>query len=266
VYHFQAAKDAYLTVLHVDTNGNGTLLLPSGLGSDNRLRAGVERTFPGELDDLALNASGPQGAEAVYVIAAKQAISPEQLGVKISPGELKSLDATATLALAERLRDVVGGLPGGSVAIARIDQEVTAKVEHTAERITRSIHRQKVESPLLNPEIPFHLGFEFNSSRLAPDAKAQLDELGKAMKASPDQFAKIRLKGHTCDIGTDEANLKLSQDRAEAAKRYLVSAWGIPPTAVTTTGLGESDPATPGTSEAARADNRRVVLEVVLEP
>jgi len=263
-YHFQAAKDAYLTVLYVDTEGNGTLLFPNGLGSDNRLRAGVERTFPGELEDLALNASGPQGAEAVYVIAAKRAISAEELGVEVSPGEMESLDGKATLALAQRLQDLVGGMPGGSVAVARIDQQITAKLEYTAEKITRSIHRQKVESPTLNPELPFHLGFEYGSSKLAPDAKMLLDQLGMAMQAAPDEFAKIKFQGHTCDIGTEEANLKLSSDRAEAAKRYLVSNWGIAPSAVTTTGLGESDPSNPGTSEAARMGNRRVVLEVEL--
>ena len=85
------------------------------------------------------------------------------------------------------------------------------------------------------------------------------------MKASPDQFAEIKLKGHTCDIGPDEVNIQLSRTRAEAAKNYLVSAWGIAPSTVTTMGLGESDPATPGTTDAARADNRRVVLEVVLK-
>jgi len=266
VYHFQAEKDAYLTVLYVDTEGNGTLLIPSGIGSDNRLRAGVERAFPGEREDLALSATGPQGAEAVYVIAAKREISPAELGVSVSPGQVKSLDGAATLALAQRLRDVVGGMPGGSVAIARIDQQITARVEHTAEKITRSIHRQKADDPLVNPEIPFHLGFEYDSSRLAPDAKAQLDELGKAMKASPEQFDKIKLEGHTCDIGTAEHNLQLSSDRAEAAKNYLVNNWEIAPSSVTAVGLGESDPATPGTSEAARRDNRRVVLEVMTAP
>jgi outer membrane protein OmpA-like peptidoglycan-associated protein len=266
VYHFQAEKDAYLTVLYVDTEGSGTLLFPSGIGSDNRLRAGVERTFPGELEDLSLSATGPQGAEAVYVIAAKREISPAELGVSVSPGQMESLDEAATLAFAQRLRDVVGGMPAGSVAIARIDQQITARVEHTAEKITRSIHRQKAEDPLVNPEIPFHLGFEYGSSALAPDAKVQLDELGKAMKASPEQFQQIKLEGHTCDIGTEEHNRQLSRDRAEAAKSYLVNNWEIAPSTVTAVGLGESEPATPGTSDAARRDNRRVVLEVMTAP
>jgi outer membrane protein OmpA-like peptidoglycan-associated protein len=45
-----------------------------------------------------------------------------------------------------------------------------------------------------------------------------------------------------------------------------VNNWEIAPSSVTAVGLGESDPATPGTSEAARRDNRRVVLEVMTAP
>ena len=100
-YHFQADQDAYLTVLHVDTLGQGTLLFPSGLETGNQLQAGVKRTFPGQREGFDLNATEPQGAENVYVIAAKHAITPEELGISIAPDEMKSLDESATMRFAK---------------------------------------------------------------------------------------------------------------------------------------------------------------------
>ncbi len=258
-YHFQADQDAYLTVLHVDTLGQGTLLFPSGLETGNQLQAGVKRTFPGQREGFDLNATEPQGAENVYVIAAKHAITPEELGISIAPDEMKSLDESATMRFAKQLKSVVSGRPAGSVAVARIDQQI---VEYTAGTLTRSIRRQKIEAPHKQPEIPLHLSFELDSSELGPAAKSQLDALGKAMRDSPGLYNQIELDGHTCDLGPDEFNLQLSRDRAGAAKQYLISNFGVSPSSVATKGLGESQPASSGTSESARKDNRRVVLKV----
>jgi outer membrane protein OmpA-like peptidoglycan-associated protein len=71
----------------------------------------------------------------------------------------------------------------------------------------------------------------------------------------------ISVNGHTDDVGTDAYNQTLSRRRAEAVRDYLVKA-GLPAGILSVTGHGKSLPLVPGSSEAARAKNRRVELGI----
>ncbi len=67
----------------------------------------------------------------------------------------------------------------------------------------------------------------------------------------------LKLAGHTDNIGSDAANLKLSKDRAEAVKAYLVN-HGANPSRIEATGYGKSQPITSNKTAAGRQKNRRV--------
>jgi hypothetical protein len=74
----------------------------------------------------------------------------------------------------------------------------------------------------------------------------------------------------TCDlngghIGSDEYNLKLSQQRANAVRDYLLEQ-GVPSSTVTAMGLGKADPVAANTTETGRPRNRRVEMVVSGEP
>jgi outer membrane protein OmpA-like peptidoglycan-associated protein len=69
------------------------------------------------------------------------------------------------------------------------------------------------------------------------------------------------VNGHTDDVGSVEYNQKLSERRAQAVRDYLVEA-GLSPDILSVTGHGKSLPLVRGTSEAARAKNRRVELAI----
>ena len=73
---------------------------------------------------------------------------------------------------------------------------------------------------------------------------------------------RIQVFGHTDDVGTVEHNQGLSERRARAVRDYLVGA-GLAPTIITTKGFGKSKPLVPGTSDAARARNRRVEIGII---
>ena len=71
------------------------------------------------------------------------------------------------------------------------------------------------------------------------------------------------LAGHTDDQGDTEYNLDLSLRRAEAARQYLISEYGVEAERLEASGLGSAEPrSTDGTPEARRM-NRRVVLEML---
>ena len=71
----------------------------------------------------------------------------------------------------------------------------------------------------------------------------------------------VSVNGYTDDVGSDEYNQKLSERRAQAVRDYLVEA-GIPAEILSVTGHGKSLPLVKGTSEEARAKNRRVELGI----
>ena len=67
---------------------------------------------------------------------------------------------------------------------------------------------------------------------------------------------------HLLDVGTGEYNQTLSERRAEAVRDYLVEA-GVSEGILSVTGHGKTRPLVPGTSDEARAKNRRVELGIV---
>ena len=96
--------------------------------------------------------------------------------------------------------------------------------------------------------------FEFDKSRLLPEAKAILRVKAEWLKANPE--AQVIIEGHCDERGTNEYNLALGDRRAQSAKTYLVDL-GIAPERLTCISYGEERPLDPGHNEAAWAKNRR---------
>jgi OOP family OmpA-OmpF porin len=103
--------------------------------------------------------------------------------------------------------------------------------------------------------------FEFNKTRLSPNAGAVLDAVVKAFIGQPS--LRVEIGGHTDSIGSDQYNLKLSQGRADAVRNYLVGA-GARPEQITAVGYGESRLLiNPEKNDDDRELNRRVEFKVV---
>src|SRR5262245_52192077 len=105
-----------------------------------------------------------------------------------------------------------------------------------------------------------HLKFEFDKADLRPEDRELLARIAGIIMTSHDYT--ISVNGHTDDVGTDAYNQKLSERRAQAVRDYLVKA-GLSPDIMTVEGHGKSLPLVKGTSDAARAKNRRVELGLV---
>jgi outer membrane protein OmpA-like peptidoglycan-associated protein len=101
--------------------------------------------------------------------------------------------------------------------------------------------------------------FDFNKSTLTAQAKTNLDKLVKVFTDYPD--TNIVIYGYTDNKGAVDYNLKLSQDRANAVKSYLVKK-GLVSTRFTTTGMGIADPIETNDTDAGRSKNRRVEFAI----
>jgi hypothetical protein len=101
--------------------------------------------------------------------------------------------------------------------------------------------------------------FDFNKYSLKPDAREKLAKISGILLAHPD--LKVQVEGYTDSIGSEEYNQKLSEERADAVRSYLVSQ-SVNQSGVSAEGLGKSDPIADNSTSAGRAKNRRVELVV----
>lgn len=98
--------------------------------------------------------------------------------------------------------------------------------------------------------------FDFGKATIKPQSDDLLSEIASLILAKP-KLRIIRIIGHTDDVGTDESNMVLSQSRADAVRSTLVNK-GVEGHRLSAEGRGERAPLMEGTSERARAKNRRV--------
>lgn len=103
----------------------------------------------------------------------------------------------------------------------------------------------------------YGITFATGQATITPASDAVLNDVAAVLTANADW--KLRIEGHTDNVGDKAANLKLSNARAAAVAAWLTSK-GIDATRLTTAGLGDTQPVAENTTEDGRARNRRVVL------
>ncbi len=102
--------------------------------------------------------------------------------------------------------------------------------------------------------------FQFGKATLEEESFPELNRLIDVMKLNPNMIIEVR--GHTDNVGTAEANLKLSQERANSVRDYMVSK-AIDIKRVQSVGFGESKPIAPNNTTEGQAKNRRVEFIIV---
>lgn len=128
-----------------------------------------------------------------------------------------------------------------------------------------SVERYKPGKPILlevplqkiavgNRVILNNIFFDTNKFDLKIESKAELEKLIEFLEENPE--VKIEIRGFTDDVGDDESNLELSQNRAKAVLNYLTNK-GIAPDRITHKGFGETNPVADNKTVEGRAKNRR---------
>ena len=106
--------------------------------------------------------------------------------------------------------------------------------------------------------VVYGIYFAFARADIRPVSDRVLNEIAQVMKKNPEW--KLRIDGHTDDIGGDKSNLELSQRRAASVKSALVERYGVAANRLSTGGYGASQPQEKNDTPEGRARNRRVVL------
>ncbi|MEE1884143.1 OmpA family protein [Pedobacter flavus] len=130
----------------------------------------------------------------------------------------------------------------GSGCPIKLTNQITEKV------IITDADRKIVDQAIKNLE------FDFAKSTIRSKSYASLNQVAKLLI---DKNFSLKLAGHTDNVGSDAANLKLSKDRAEAVKSYLVSQ-GANPSRIEATGYGKNQPIASNNTASGRQKNRRV--------
>ena len=98
--------------------------------------------------------------------------------------------------------------------------------------------------------------FQQGSSSINPKFFPKIGQLAELLKTFADY--KVRIEGHSDSSGGTDVNLRLTQRRADAFKKYLAEKCGIPPERMTAVGLGEESPIADNNFQVGRDRNRRI--------
>ena len=142
--------------------------------------------------------------------------------------------------------------------IAKTDSLTRGKEKQDS--IATSVEPGKLRhDPLILEKATLDFTFEFNSTEVNEKTALYLDDLAVALRDNPE--LRLKLVGHTDNLGSDSFNMKLSYKRAQMIKDYL-AARGINPLRISVEGKGMREPLNDNGSEAKRAFNRRVELTI----
>jgi len=111
---------------------------------------------------------------------------------------------------------------------------------------------------LPEPVMTFYLDYPSNEFEVRAEFTAELQKMADFIKARPGQ--RFVIEGHTDSIGSDASNMRLSAQRAENVKAYLVEKMGISALLLDTRGFGENYPVADNSTQDGRRQNRRVVI------
>jgi outer membrane protein OmpA-like peptidoglycan-associated protein len=167
----------------------------------------------------------------------------------------------------EEIRTLDERLGGATDERAALVQrlEAQARVKEQFERVEKMFDREEARVFREGDTIILRLvGLTFDSGKsdLNQDSFDLLAKVEKAIDVFP--RSELVIEGHTDSYGGDESNQKLSQDRAEALRQYMINAMRVPTYRLIATGFGETNPVANNETPAGRARNRRI--DIVIKP
>ncbi|USD22267.1 peptidoglycan-associated lipoprotein Pal [Microbulbifer variabilis] len=132
----------------------------------------------------------------------------------------------------------------------------TSGEEYTQPEVDTQVETNVVDEAETMAPLENVVYFDFDQSLLKPETRELLIRHADRMRSNA---TAVRLEGHADELGTREYNLALGERRANAVRDFLVLQ-GVDAANLEVISYGEERPAQMGSNEAARAMNRRVVI------
>ena len=132
------------------------------------------------------------------------------------------------------------------VTVKEMQQEVTADASSLSDEINKTGH-----------VAVYGIHFDTGKATILPDSENVLGEIVKLMQQNPD--LKLRVEGHTDNVGSAASNQTLSEKRAQAVVAWLTG-HGVAANRLTAKGFGQTKPVADNGTDDGKARNRRVEL------
>lgn len=152
--------------------------------------------------------------------------------------------------------------------IAALESRQNARmdgIEKTAQdALARALAAGKLAEGKFNYSIELRddsVKFPSGNARLSPQAESTLASLAQKLIAD-NRNVFLEIQGHTDAMGSPDANIRLGEARAQAARRYLAQQ-NIPTSRMSTISYGEAAPVADNATAEGRAANRRIVIVVM---
>jgi outer membrane protein OmpA-like peptidoglycan-associated protein len=147
-------------------------------------------------------------------------------------------------------------------AVASTGPGHQALIENLRHRGTRSLttteRTELAEMADERPAVDLQVYFDFDSAAITPKAVPQLTNLGNALSKPELRGSMVTINGHTDAKGTDSYNQKLSEQRAETIKQYLIDHFPLSSENLVAVGYGKQRPK--NTGDLFAPENRRVEI------
>lgn len=154
---------------------------------------------------------------------------------------------------------VIGGAAGaiaGNIWSGRMEEQ-KRKMEQATQGTGVAV--SQTADNRLKLEIPSDISFDTNRADIKPNFRPVLDRFASSLVEHP--YTKVTIVGHTDNTGSDAINDPLSVNRAARTREYLVTR-GVEPNRINIDGRGSHEPLVANSTEANRAQNRRVEIFV----
>ncbi len=152
---------------------------------------------------------------------------------------------------------IIGAVVGGAAGAV-----IGHQMDQQAKELEQAIPGATVERVGEGIQVTFDSGllYDFDSDRILPAAATNLRNLASSLGKYRD--TDILIVGHTDATGSDEYNSRLSQQRADAASRFLASE-GVTSSRLRTSGRGELEPIATNETKAGQQANRRIEIAII---
>jgi len=184
-------------------------------------------------------------------------IEETQERVRRNEGRISEVDQRAAAAAqsAQQANDAASSANNAATAANSAATAVNGRVD-----VMDKANRRLVFETVLSED---QGNFKFGKSVLPDEAKQQIDQMVAQLKQDPKNVY-IEIEGHTDSIGDKVTNERLGLARAESVKRYLYEQYQVPLHKMNVISYGKEKPVAPNKTKAGRAQNRRVVIKVLV--